>query len=79
MSSLRRTKSLIGMVHWLVRWGRIHKVRTEIIPIVIGALGTVPKRLPKFISRLGIPDVIGCLQTAALLGSQRILRNALSI
>ena len=59
--------------------GRIHKVRTEIIPIVIGALGTVPKRLPKFISRLGIPDVIGCLQTAALLGSQRILRNTLGI
>ena len=59
--------------------GRIHKVRTEIIPIVIGALGTVPKRLPKFIARLGIPDVIRCLQTAALLGTQRILRNTLSI
>ena len=59
--------------------GRIHKVRTEIIPIVIGALGTVPKRLPKYIASLGIPDVIGCLQTAALLGTQRILRNTLSI
>ena len=38
--------------------GRIHKVRTEIIPIVIGALGTVPKRLPKYIASLGIKPVI---------------------
>ena len=27
---------------------------------MIGALGTVPKRLPKYLEDLGIPDVIGC-------------------
>ena len=61
---------------------RIHamyKVQTETIPIVIGALGTVPKRLPGFLKDLGIPDVIGCMQTCALLGTQRILKNVLSI
>ena len=57
----------------------IFKVKTETIPIVIGALGTVPKRLPGFLHDLGVPDVIGCMQTCALLGSQRILKNALSI
>ena len=57
----------------------IYKVKTECIPIVIGALGTVPKRLLGFLKDLGIPDVIGCMQTCALLGSQRILKNALSI
>ena len=57
----------------------IYKVRTETIPIVIGALGTVPKRLPGFLHDLGVPDVIGCMQTCALLGSQRILKNTLSI
>ena len=51
----------------------IYKVKTECIPIVIGALGTVPKRL------LGFLKVIGCMQTCALLVSQRILKNALSI
>ena len=55
------------------------RVQTESIPIVIGALGTVPKRLPGFLTSLGIPDVIGCMQTCALLGSQRILKNVLSI
>ena len=57
----------------------IFKVKTETIPIVIGALGTVPKRLPGFLHDLGVPDVIGCMQTCALLGTQRILKNALSI
>jgi len=56
-----------------------YRVQTETIPIVIGALGTVPKRLPGFLKSLGVPDVIGCMQTCALLGSQRILKNVLSI
>ena len=55
------------------------KVQTETIPIVIGALGMVPKRLPGFLIDLGIPDVIGYMQTCALLGTQRILKNVLSI
>ena len=55
------------------------RVRTEAIPIVIGALGTVPKSLPEFLKTLGVPDVIRCMQTCALLGSQRILKNVLSI
>ena len=58
---------------------RLYKVRTEIIPIVVGALGTIPKRLQGYLKSLGVPDVIGCLQTTALLGTQRILKNTLSI
>ena len=58
---------------------RLHHVKTKVIPIVIGALGTVPKRLPKYLEDLGIADVIGCLQTTALLGNQRILRRFMSI
>ena len=58
---------------------RLHHVKTKVIPIVIGALGTVPKRLPKYLEDLGIPDVIGCLQITAPLGTQRILRSIMSI
>ena len=57
----------------------MYKVNTEIIPIVIGALGTVPKRLPRYLRELGIPDVIGCMQVTALLGTTRILKNVLSL
>ena len=58
---------------------RLHHVKTKVILIVIGALGTVPKRLPKYLEDLGITDVIGCLQSTALLGTQRILRSVMSI
>ena len=58
---------------------KIHKVQTDIIPIVIGALGTVPKRFPGYLKKLGVPDVIGCMQKTALLGTRRILMNVLSL
>ena len=58
---------------------RMYRVRTEIVPVVIGALGTVPKRLGKNLERLGIPDIISSMQITALLGTQRILKNVLSL
>ena len=58
---------------------RDYKVHTEKVPVVIGALGTVPKKLAENLKKLGVPDVIGCLQTTALLGTVRILKNVLSI
>ena len=58
---------------------KIYKVQTEIIPIILGALGTVPLRLEGYLKRLGIPDIIGCMQKTALLGTQRILKNALYV
>ena len=33
---------------------RLHHVKTRVITIVIRALGTVPKRLPKYLEDLGI-------------------------
>ena len=54
-------------------------VQTESIPIVVGALGTIPSRLLGFLKSIGLPDVIGSLQTSALLGTQRILRNTLAV
>ena len=58
---------------------KVYKVRTEIVPVVIGALGTVPKGLAGNLKKLGVPDVIGCLQTSALLGTVRIIKSILSI
>ena len=46
---------------------------------MIGALGTVPKRLPRYLKELGIPDVIGSMQMTVLLGATRILKNVLSL
>lgn len=54
-------------------------IQTKRIPIVVGAFGTIPKALPGYLQELGIPDIVGGLQKTALLGTQRILKNVLSL
>ena len=56
-----------------------HHVKVEIIPIVIGALGTIPKRLEKYLKVLGIPDIVGSVQMSVLICTGKILRNVLSL
>ena len=53
--------------------------RSQIILVVVGAFGTIPKNLPDNLKKLGIPDVIGGLQTTALICTRRLLKNALSL
>ena len=53
---------------------RQHRVDTIIIPIVVGALGTVSRNL----AGLGINDVLGGLQMSAVIGTLAILRKVLS-
>ena len=56
-------------------WG----VNATVIPIVVGALGTVSKELESHLKTIGIPIVVSCLQKAALLGTAFILRRVLDI
>ena len=57
---------------------RMHGVRVEVVPIVVGTLGVVTKNLVGFLKRLGVGDVVGGLQTAAVIGTAAILRKVLS-
>ena len=47
----------------------------KVIPIVVGALGTIPKCLEKRLEKLEIRERIETIQTTALLQSARILRR----
>ena len=58
---------------------RQFRVNTVIVPIVIGALGTVPAKLSKSLEKLEIDDVIGSLQTAVLVSTTAILRKVLNV
>ena len=49
-----------------------HHVKVEIIPIVTGAMGKIPKQLK-------IPNIIGGAQTSLSITTGRILGNALSL
>ena len=54
---------------------RQFRVKTVIIPIVLGALGTVPAKLSKSLEKLEIEDLIGSLQTAVLMSTTAILKG----
>ena len=56
---------------------RMHGVRVEVVPIVVGTLGVVTKNLTGWLKRLGVDDVVGGLQTAAIIGTAAILRKVL--
>jgi len=58
---------------------RLHRVSTSVVPVVVGCLGVVTKRLEKGEKELGIPDVLGGLQTSAIIGTTNILRKVLSL
>ena len=51
----------------------------KIIPVIIGALGTLPKCLPKWLRVLNMTCDIELLQKVCLLGSARILRRVLDM
>ena len=56
----------------------MNAVRVEVVPIVVGALGVVSKDLLSWLKVLRIGDVVGGLQTAAVIGTAAILRKVLS-
>ena len=56
-------------------WG----IRTKAIPIVLGALGTIPLRLKENLRTISVNKSIELIQRCALLGSARILRKVLEM
>ena len=56
--------------------GRLLGIRhLGVVPLVVGALGVVSKRLDAWLEKLGVAIRKGLLRKAALLGTTRILRK----
>ena len=64
-----------GLKREIRRLGNLKRI--EVIPIVLGALGSVSKNLVHYISKLGIEIDITQTQKTTLLGTARILRRVL--
>ena len=59
---------------------RLWKLRNvEIIPVLIGALGSVSAEFDRWIGKLGITCNVEVMRKSVLLGTARILRNVLEI
>ena len=56
---------------------RMHNVNVEVVPIVVGSLGVVTKDLPRWLKLVGVGDIVGGLQTSAIIGTAAILRKVL--
>ena len=56
-------------------WKEVQKV--FIVPIIIGALGSVTKRLGKNLEMINVVKGVEPLQKACLLGTARIIRKVL--
>ena len=51
----------------------------EVVPVVIGALGSVTKEFDGWTEKLGLTNNVGVMQKIALLGTARILRKVLEM
>ena len=69
LRNIRTLREKIGR-----QWGIRH---LEVVPVVVGALGVVSKRLDVWLEKLGVTIRMGLLQKTALLGTARILRKLL--
>ena len=60
---------------------KLWQVKVKVVPVVVGALGTIPKALKKHLKEIGtyVSVRVELLQKAALLGTARILRKTLEI
>ena len=63
----------------LENWTKIWNMKVTIIPIVIGAFGTVTKGLLKVLEDFEVGRRVETIQTTALLKTARILRRVLEI
>ena len=58
---------------------RTGQVKTETVPPVIGAFGSVFKQLKTYIDVVGIPNIISSAQISTITSTARILRDVLSL
>ena len=60
--------------------GRLWQLRkVHVVPVVVGALGSVAKEFNRWMEKLGVPVDVGAVQKTALLGTARILRMVLEM
>ena len=57
---------------------RMWKVKTRVIPVIIGATGTISKSFRKYISNLPGNHEVKELQKTTILGTAHILRKVLT-
>jgi len=77
-TSVKVTEKLSKCKVLEIETSRMWGMRTETIPVIIGALGTIKKGLETYLGRIPGQISISELQNITLLGTAHILRRVLS-
>ena len=56
-----------------IKLGKLWKLKTEVVHVMVSALGTTSHNLKFYLRNIGISIVASCLQKAAILGTASIL------
>ena len=70
---MRNTKNYGGKLEdWQLK-------NVKVVPVVIGALGSLTKDFDNWMEKLELPSNVGAIQKTALLGTARVLRRVLEL
>ena len=76
---MKESKKIDEGLNLAIELKKLENIRVILIPIVVGALGMVPKNLEKRLEELEIRGRIETILTIGLLRFTRILRRVLKI
>ena len=77
--NMKENEKILNYADLKLEISRMWNCKTTVIPIIIGALGSIPKGLKKHLGKLEVDCNITTLQKSALLGTAHILRKTLSV
>ena len=74
----KEAEKILKYKHLTIGIQRMWKVKTRVIPVIIGATGIISKSFRKYISNIPGNHEVKELQKTAILGTARILRKVLT-
>ena len=79
ISLLRSLKNLANIKIWKLKFAKMWKMKTKIIPVIVGSLGIIKKRTQKNVN--GIPGNLSLaeIQKIVVDSAAHILRRTLSL
>jgi len=73
----KRTEKILKYKDLTIEIRRMCNVRTKVIPVIMGAAGTISKRFRKYVSNIPGNHEVKEVQKTAILGTAHILRKVL--
>jgi len=76
--SKKEAEKILKYKHHIIEIQRIWNVKTKVIPVIIGATGTISKSFRKYMSNIPGNYKVKELQKTSILGTAHILRKVLT-